>query len=497
LSNNKFVNLHGHSNFSLLDGMTRVNELVDYTLEIGQPASCITDHGVMYSIVDHFKYAKSKGQKAIAGFEAYVTKDHKIKDKTEAQSETENKREHMVLLAKNNDGYKKIAKMCSIGTTEGFYYRPRIDDKVMQDIGTDNVIALSACLAGRIAQRIIKDDIEGAEKWAIYYYQLFKENFYLEIQPTKEPSQIKVNLGLIEIHKKTGIPIVATSDFHYLRKEDNKTHDALLAIQSRSLLDDPNRWKFPGDTFYVMTREEVLSLFNQNGHEVLDQKIVELAVDTTVQVAEQCNVNFDFGKAYLPVVDTPHDNEEFNSWAEKRKEKLLREDKPEETNSALYMRYLCIKGLKAKGLTSQEYKDRLEFEIEVINKMGFPDYFLIMEDIMRFCRENDIPYGPARGCFLPDMQVQLADGILKNIQDVQIGDIVVGHDETPHKVIDTLQYDCEEEIAVLECGDKIIKCTKDHKIYAVKKEDWDKGICEPKWYKADELNEEDYIAELD
>jgi hypothetical protein len=263
-------------------------------------------------------------------------------------------------------------------------------------------------------------------------------------------------------------------------------------MQSRSLIDDPNRWRFPGDTFFVMTREEILSLFQQNGHEVLDQKVIETAVDTTVEVAEKCNVSFEWGKAYLPVVNPPHDNEEFNGWANKRKEKL-----PDETDSMRYMRYLCIKGLKKMNLTSQEYKDRLEFEIDVINKMGFPDYFLIMEDIMRFCRDNDIPVGPARGCFLPDMQIQLANGILKNIQDVQIGDIVVGHDETPHEVIDALEYDCKEEIAVLECGDKVIKCTKDHKIYAIKKEDWDKGIREPKWYKADELNEEDYIAELD
>lgn len=388
----KFVSLHGHSNMSLLDGMTRINELVDYTLDIGQPASCITDHGVMYSIVDHFQYATSHGQKPIAGFEAYLVKDHKIKNKEEAQSETENKREHMVLLAMNNDGYKRITKMCSVGATEGFYYRPRIDDQVIEQVGTDGVIGMSACLAGRIAQRIMKDDIEGAEKWAIYYSKLFKGNFYLELQPTIEPNQIKVNLGIIEIHKKTGIPVVATSDFHYLKREDAPTHDALLAMQSRSLIDDPNRWRFPGDTFFVMTRKEILSLFQQNGHEVLDQKVIETAVDTTVEIAEKCNVSFEWGKAYLPVVNPPKDNIEFNDWAEKKKV-----SKPEETDSMRYMRYLCIKGLKKMNLTSQEYRDRLEFEIDVINKMGFPDYFLIMEDIMRFCRDSGIPVGPARG----------------------------------------------------------------------------------------------------
>lgn len=225
----EFVNLHGHSKFSLLDGMTDPAKLVEYTLQLGQPASCITDHGVMYSIVDHFQYAENKGQKAIAGFEAYVVPDHKIKDKSEAQAESESKREHLVLLATDNEGYKSITKMCSVGTTDGFYYRPRIDDNIIQKYGTNGVIALSACLAGRIAQRIMKDDIEGAEQWAEFYAKLFNNKFYLELQPTKETAQVKVNKGLIEIHKKLGIPVVATTDFHYLKKEHTSSHDVLLA----------------------------------------------------------------------------------------------------------------------------------------------------------------------------------------------------------------------------------------------------------------------------
>lgn len=225
----KYVNLHGHSTKSLLDGMTRINELVDRTLELGQPASCITDHGVMYSLVDHIQYAKKQGQKPIVGFEAYVVKNHAIKDKNEAKSESEIKREHLVLLAKDYDGYKRLSKMCSIGATKGFYYRPRIDDNVIQSIGTDGVIGMSACLAGRIDQCLIKNNLEGATEWAQHYYKLFNGDFYLELQPTIEPDQIKVNKGLIEIHKKTGIPVVATTDFHYLRKDDHETHDVLLA----------------------------------------------------------------------------------------------------------------------------------------------------------------------------------------------------------------------------------------------------------------------------
>ena len=386
----KLTHLHVHgSTGSLLDGLTKTNELVDYTLQLGQPASCFTDHGSLASTIDHYQYAKKMGQKPIIGFEAYVTKDHLIKDKTEAQSETENKREHLVLLAQDHDAYKRLNKICSIGMTEGFYYRPRIDDKVLEDIGTKGLIGMSACLAGRVAQNIIKDRIEEAEKWAIYYYKLFNGEFYLEIQPMMDPIQVKVNLGLIEIHKKTGIPIVATADSHYLKREDAATHEVLLAIQSRSLMNDPKRWKFPGDTYFVMTRSEMTELFNSNGHQVLDQKIVELAMDTTVEIAAKCNVELELGKHYLPVVKPPEDDVKFNEWAEKRL--------TDETISDKFLRYLSMKGLKERGKTTKEYRDRLDYELGVIAKAGYSDYFLIMWDIMRFCRESKIPTGSARG----------------------------------------------------------------------------------------------------
>lgn len=489
----EIVNLHGHSFFSLLDGMTRPNELVDRTLELGQPASCITDHGVMYSIVDHFQYAESKGQKAIAGFEAYVVKDHTIKDKTEAKSESENKREHLVLLAKNNEGYKKITKMCSVGTTDGFYYRPRIDDKVIQEVGTKDVIAMSACIGGRIAQRIVKDDIEGAEKWAIYYYKMFNGEFYLEIQPTKDPEQVKVNMGLIEIHKKTGIPIVATTDFHYLRKEDALTHEVLLAMQSRSLMSDPNRWKFPGDTFYVMNRDEMTAAFNSNGHEILDKNIIELAMDTTLEITDKCNVSFEWGKHYLPKINAPDDDVVYNNKV-KRAQQKNPEFKPD---SATFLRHICQEGLKKRHKTNNDYLERLRFELSVIENMGFPDYFLIMWDIMKYCRDNDIPTGPARGCWVEDMIVNTQNRGPIKIKDVQVGDLVIGHEEIIREVIKTLEYDCNEEIVSLNVNKKSLDCTKDHEIFAIKKEDWDIGIREPQWYKADELTEGDYIAELE
>lgn len=481
----KYVSLHNHSTRSLLDGMINVNDLVDRTLALDQPASVITDHGNMYTIVDHFKQAKSKGQKAIAGFEAYVAKDHFIKAKTEGESENTSKREHLILLAENEDGYKKLCRICSLGFTEGFYYRPRIDDKILNDIGTKGIIATSACLAGRIDQCLLRDDIESAEKWAVYYYKLFNEKFWLEIQPTELQEQIKVNLGLIEIHKKTGIPITATTDSHYLYKEEKESHDVLLALQSNSLMSNPNRWKFTGNTYYVMSREEILNSFKINGHEVLDQKIVEEAVDSTTGIAEMCNVEFGFDKHYLPKIDIPKDNEGFNKWLNVKKHKGKENED--------YLKYLCIKGLKEKNLTSQIYRERLEYELQVINEMEFPDYFLIYEDIANFCKENNVAIGPARGCATLNNEVNIENGT-KFIQDVKIGEKVWCHDEKLHEVEDTLVYDIDEDVIELKADKECMQMTQDHKVYAIKKYDFDNGIRTPNWYKICDLDIGDYVC---
>lgn len=483
-----FVNLHVHSVGSLLDGMVRHNELVDYTLELGQPASCITDHGNLYSIVNHFQYAKKHGQKPIAGFEAYVVADHTIKSKDqEAQVENENKREHLLLLAKNMDGYKRLMKICSKGLTDGFYYRPRIDDNILKEFGTEGIIACSACFAGRVAQHIFNNRIEEAEKEALFYYELFNHDFYLEIQPTIDEKQVIVNRGLIELHKKTGIPMVATTDSHYLKREDSLTHDVLLCIQSKKLLSDTNRWKFPGDTYFVMSREEVINAFKCNGHETLDQDIVLEAINNTVKIANECNVELEFGKHYLPEINPPEDDEGFNKWANKFNK---------EANPDNYLRYLCIKGLKEKNRTDKEYRDRLEYELEVITSMGFSSYFLIMEDLMTAAKNMQVKTGFGRGCPIGTSIINLKDR-QDQLCNVKIGDIVTGHDEKLQKVIKTHEYDCDEEIVKFDISSKEIPgITKDHEIYAIKKEDYDKGIRIPKWYKSDELNIGDYIAEL-
>ena len=257
-------------------------------------------------------------------------------------------------------------------------------------------------------------------------------------------------------------------------------------------MNDPNRWKFTGDTYYVMSREEIEASFKRNGHEVLDQKVVELAIDTSVEIADKCNVNLRWDQHFLPKVPVPSDPIYEN------KIKKAKIKNPEfNPNSETFLKHICQEGLKNKNKTSKDYLDRLNYELSVINDMGFPDYFLIVWDIMKFCHDNDIPVGPARGCFLKNCLLNTVNRGLIKIQDANIGDIVIGHDEKEHKIIDTLNYDCNEEVAILECGDKKLELTKDHKVYAIKEEDWNKGVREPQWYSSDELNENDYIAELE
>ena len=478
-----FVNIHCHSYFSLLDGMSKPEDIVDKTYNMGQPASCISDHGVMFSLVDHFSYAKQKGQKAIAAFEAYVVGNYK-----ERTNEGENARNHLLLIAKNKEGYKKLSYWCSVGCTDGFYYKPRIDNSVLESTGGDGVIACSACIGGKIPQHILNGEMDKAKELASYYNNLFEE-FYLEIQPTMEDKQVKINMGLLEISRELNIPMVATSDSHYLDRSHAKSHEILLAIQTRKSLSDPDRWRFPGDTYFVASRKEMEEMFDCNGHEIFPKDELKKALDNTVKIANSCNFELELGKHYLPHINIPMDDQQFLNWAKKNNKKDL--------NSS-YLRYLCIKGLKEKGLTGKEYRERLDYELKIINDMGFNDYFLIYEDIARFCNDNDIPIGCGRGCFEKNSKVTLANGEIKLIQDVLLGDIVKGHDEKPHKVITTFEYDCDEEITKLDIeNNKRLSLTNDHKIYAIKKEDWNKGIREPQWYMADELDEGDYIAELD
>ncbi len=485
-----FVNLHVHSEYSLLDGMCRVKDITQYAAKHNIPYSCITDHGVLYSIPHHQRNAEESGVTPIIGFEAYVVKNHEVK--------LDKEREHFILLAKNNEGKKALNYICSDGATKGFYYKPRIDDELMLKYGTKDLIATSACLAGRIPQCLLKDDIEGAKKWCQYYAKMFKDSFYLEIQPVAAPSQVKVNKGLIELSKELGLPLVATTDAHYLTKDLKEAHDMLLCMQSKDKWSNPNRWKFDGNTYYLMTEEEIIKAFKENGHEVLDQNAILEAIHNTEEIAKQCKVTFEFNKIYLPKLDPPTNDEAFNKKVQKAKE----QDPNFVPTDINYLKHKCYEGLKQvkpevinNPDLLNEYKHRIDRELKTIEEMGFASYFLIVDEYVHWAKQI-MPVGPGRGCFTKDSIVNTSNG-KKLIQDVQINDKVKGIDEVEHLVYDILKYTIEEKIKQIQTDTKSINCTKEHLIYAIKKEDFNNGVRTPKWYKADELNINDYIAEAE
>jgi len=402
-----------------------------------------------------------------------------------------------------------------------------------------NGVAVHNCLAGEIPQYIMQGNVEKARDVAKYYEKLFHGNFYLEIQPMESYEQYIVNKELIAMSKELSIPMIATTDAHYLNYEDKETHDVLLCLQSSSLVSDPNRWKFPGNSYYVMSKDEIIDYFTRSysyklikkknmkknaitefryeyvhdydgikftnpektitdfvsieaegsfSYADLDQNAIANAIAETETVADKCNYNIELGNHYLPKINIPVENENFKKWREKLKNK--------QKDNEDYLKYLCIKGLIKLGLTDKVYRERLQYELGIINSMEFPDYFLIYEDIANFCHKENIPLGPGRGCFMQD-SVVTTENEKKPIQAVSIGDEVYCHDELLHKVVATHEYDIEEEIVSFEVGDKKIKgTTLDHEIYAIKKKDYDLGIREPKWYHAKDLAEGDFICEL-
>lgn len=506
------VNVHTHSYYSLLDGSTHPEELVKYTKELGQPATCISDHGVMYSLVDLVNFCNKYNQKYLIAMEAYVVFNHIIKSKSESDKENGMGREHLLLIAINETGYRNLMRLASIAATEGFYYRPRIDDELLKKYN-EGIIATSTCLGSRFSQLIMKGDFEGCKKQLKKYQKMFNNRFYLEIQPTKEYFQKIVNHAMIKFSKELNIPLLATTDAHYLKRSDAKSHDVLLTIQSNDVLSNPFRWQFPGDTFFVASRQEMFDMFFEECEAELDEallnkpesewkvdeedeifekeitywdekkkqnvtitkkyirfkhniptEIIEDAMDNTVEIADRSELEIKFDKVYLPRVEIPY-NPEFEEWHKKRGGK-------KEEN---YLRYLCIKGLKKKGKTSKEYRERLEYELDVINSMGFPDYFLLLEDVVSWCRKNNIPVGPGRGCFTPGQKVMTLEHGLINIEKIQPGDHVLTHRKVYKPVKGVHQYDINEKVVKVTFSDNnenysSITATEDHEIFVIPKE---------------------------
>ncbi len=356
-----FVHLHIHSEFSLLDGANRIKDLPVRAKELGMKAMAITDHGVMYGVIDFYKACKKEGIKPIIGAEVYVA------SRTRFDKEPQDKRYyHLILLAKNNKGYQNLSKLVSLGFTEGYYYKPRIDLEILEKYH-EGIICLSACLAGAVSQAILNGDIEKAEKVAKWHKNVFGEDYYLEIQNNGVKEQVMVNQKIIQIARRLDIPIVATNDAHYLKKEDAYNHEVLLCIQTGKRITDEDRMRFETDELYVKSPEEMSEYF----------KNFPDAIENTVKIAEKCNVEFEFGHTILPNYDVP---EEFNTHYD-------------------YFKKLCYDGIKARygDNPSQEILDRAEYELKIISQMGYVDYYLIVWDYINYAKSVGIPVGPGRG----------------------------------------------------------------------------------------------------
>ncbi len=358
---NKFVHLHLHSEYSLLDGYTRISKLFDRAKELGMDSVAITDHGAMFGVVDFYKEAKKHGVKPIIGCEVYTAPRTRF-DKDPVKDKNMG---HLVLLAKNNNGYNNLIKIVSQGYTEGFYYKPRIDIEVLEKY-SDGIICLSACLAGDIKRKILNNDYEGAKQLALKYNNIFGEgNFFLELQDHGIEEQKLVNTNVIKLSKETGIPLVATNDVHYLNKDDHVAHDILLCIQTGKTVADEGRMRFPTNEFYLKSYDEMSKLFGYAPE----------AIENTAKIADMCNVEFDFNQMHLPGFDVP-----------------------KEYNPSQYLRKLCYEGLERRyEVITDEIKERLEYELNTIEAMGYVDYFLIVWDFIKYAKDNGIVVGPGRG----------------------------------------------------------------------------------------------------
>ena len=358
----KFVHLHIHSEFSLLDGANRIKDLPVRAKELGMDSIAITDHGVMFGAIDFYKACKKEGVKPIIGCEVYVAP----RSRTDKQPGIDNHYYHLILLAKNNEGYKNLSKLVSLSFVDGYYYKPRIDREILEKYH-EGLICLSACLAGEVNQALLSGQNEKAEQVALWHKKVFGDDYYIEIQNNGIKEQVLANQKLVQLARKLDIPLVATNDAHYLKREDAYNHEVLLCIQTGKRMSDEDRMKFDTDELYVKSPEEMAEYF----------KAFPDAIENTVKIAEQCNVEFEFGHTILPNYDVP----------------------PEYPTHYDFLKELCDKGLKKRygENLSEEIQKRAEYELSIIKKMGYVDYYLIVWDFIHYAKTNGIPVGPGRG----------------------------------------------------------------------------------------------------
>ena len=354
----RFTHLHVHTEYSLLDGASKIPELVAYAKELGMDSLAITDHGVMYGAVEFYQECTKAGIKPIIGCEVYLAKGSHL-------DMTEKTRYHLILLAENDIGYHNLMRIVSKGQLEGFYYKPRVDKDVLRTY-SEGIICLSACIAGEVPRLINSGNMDGARRCVQEYIDIFgKDNYFLEIQNHDIPEEKTAAEGLRQLAQEFGIGLVATNDLHYVRREDAEAQDVLLCIQTTSNVDDPGRMRFPNDSFYLKSAEEMAELFGGYPE----------ALENTCRIADRCNVKLEFGHLLLPEFPVP-----------------------EGFDAVSYLRHLCEEALPERyEVVDETVRKRLDFELDIINTMGYACYFLIVWDFINYCRSHDIPVGPGRG----------------------------------------------------------------------------------------------------
>ena len=354
-----FAHLHLHTEYSLLDGACRINELVKRIKELGQNAVAITDHGNMYGVINFYKACKKEGIKPIIGCEVYVAK-RRLSDKT---PELDRHYNHLVLLCENETGYRNLMKLVSVSWVDGYYYKPRIDIELLKKYH-EGLIGLSACLAGEIPQALINNNYDEAKRIALRYKDIFGENnFFLELQNHGIREEVLIESSIIRLSKECDIPLVATNDCHYIRQEDSHLHHVLLCIQTAKTIKDELPLAFPTNQFYVKSEDEMLQLFDKE------------AVENTQKIADRCSVEIEFGKLKLPAFDVPDNKDHLE-----------------------YFRERCFDGLKKRYPNiDKSLTDRLEYEIDTVSKMGYTDYYLIVADYVNYAKSKNIPVGIGRG----------------------------------------------------------------------------------------------------
>lgn len=383
MSEKKFTHLHLHTEYSLLDGSGKIPKIIARAKELGMDSIAITDHGVMYGCVDFYNAAKEQGIKPILGCEVYVVpKSLYIKENNDRDNEIY----HLVLLVKNETGYKNLMKIVSKASIDGFYYKPRVDHDYLKE-NSEGLIALSACLGGEVQSYTSRGNINKAKETALIYKEIFKDGFYLELQDHGVEEQKKVNKEVINIARELNIPLIATNDVHYINKEDARSHDILLCIQTGKSIDEENRMRYPSDEFYLKSPEEMWNIFSY----------IPEALENTQSIAEQCNFDYEFHVSKLPKFPLPEDTDPYEylrkvcyiGLIERYDEFSSLRDKP--------IDYKFIEEITKSDPDAKGYVDRLEFELQIIKQMGYVDYFLIVWDFIRFSNENGIPTGPGRG----------------------------------------------------------------------------------------------------